>query len=68
MVLVRLHMCVTPRKSKVSLARVPCGAHAALWHVAPDAEQRLKRASLAELERRAERVLTAKSLAAVLAD
>jgi flagellar biosynthesis/type III secretory pathway protein FliH len=33
-----------------------------------DAEQRLKRASLAELERWAERVLTAKSLAAVLAD
>jgi hypothetical protein len=33
-----------------------------------DAEQRLERASLAELERWAERVLTAKSLAAVLAD
>jgi hypothetical protein len=34
----------------------------------PDAEQRLKRASLAELERWAERVLTARNLAAVLAD
>jgi hypothetical protein len=33
-----------------------------------DAEQRIKRASLVELERWAERVLTARSLDAVLAD
>jgi flagellar biosynthesis/type III secretory pathway protein FliH len=33
-----------------------------------DAEQRLEQASLAELERWAERVLTARNLAAVLAD
>jgi hypothetical protein len=33
-----------------------------------DAEQRLERASLARLERWAERVLTADSLAAVLTD